>query len=197
MHRRGSLRIALTRGAGTTQLACWDSRGSQLRWHARWEADPTVPSRALALSDGYAVVSEGARLVLVDGLTGEQLMRTQTPGVDALASQALVLSPWRMALLHPLDVNRELVLFDGVPTSGFTRASPTTTMLRIVLPSPARWMVPTGSGDALVKLSDGRLFLYPGARPTTLPPALDGDIPPISTPEGLVRAGRLFPWSSP
>jgi hypothetical protein len=199
-HRyRGAL-LQLDHASGATSLTSRDAATHRLRWRTRWDSDPGLPTRALSLTGGWAIVAEGpSRLVVLDAGSGERRLIANSAAVTASATRARMLlapgmaGPLRLAVLGPLD--DELALVEAPSDPRFAPPTATGIATRVALPARARWMVAAPPfASAILLLEDGRALLYPGAIEIALPDALRASDPPSVTGEGLLKDGKLYRW---
>ncbi len=143
-------------GSDHTVLRCHDRDGRPL-WQHQWDvpSQSFLPSRTLALRDGWLVVLEGQhRFAIVDPHDGRRLAYLSVPSHLADPGSLHIINPRHMAVLHPPVLETHLAMI-SVADDGSVQIHD------IALPAPARSVQASAEG-LVVSDGDGRRWLYPG-----------------------------------
>ncbi|TVR45141.1 MAG: hypothetical protein EA402_04925 [Planctomycetota bacterium] len=175
----GDDEVTLVFGPDHTQLSRFAGPASdgRLRWRQRWAAPDYLPGRSVDATGDMLMVAEGqSRLHAIDPHSGQRLAALRVPNGLAMVSQARLLTAGRIAILHPISVNRQVTLVDASNTE------------TIGLEYPARWWFNLG-GELFIYDGQDSLLALPSKRRLAMPKPAFATAP--WTGNGIISDGEL------
>jgi hypothetical protein len=171
---------------GPLSITCREAGGA-CRWRQAWAPLPGVQalSQVISASNEVVFIMEGdARLSALDFASGDLLARIAIPDGASNPSQMVIPRRDTIALLGPAGVDRQAWVISN------------NDMQTVLLPAPAKWLLPLGSRTIAV-LADGRALTVPELNALDLPKELAQPPRPVITRQGILHGTRLYPWVSP